>query len=136
MAAARAAADDNSLEGIDPKRWGLPIEAVQSLGRRLFDCWGRFHDCFTTRTRDTSPLAHVYLKGLLLLPEERNYANIARRIIGPDDDSQSLQQFMTDSPWDPQRLFAQIQQEIRLDPQLQGGVLSLDESGDKRSGEL
>jgi SRSO17 transposase len=135
-ATARPVLEKDSLDGIDPKRWGLSLEAVQSLGRQLFDCWDRFHDCFTTRTRDTSAYAHVYLKGLLLLPEERNYANIARRIIGSDDDGQALQQFMSDSPWHTHRVFAQIQQEIVHDPGLRGGILSLDESGDKRAGEL
>src|SRR4051812_43282031 len=43
---------------------------------------------------------------------------------------------MSDSPWDSQRVFTRIQEEIRLDTGLRGGVLSLDESGDKRSGEL
>jgi len=128
--------DGASLSGVDARRWGLDEGAIESLGSDLYDLWDRFRHCFKTRTRDTSPLAHVYLKGLLLLPDERNYANIARRIIGPDDDGQSLQQFMSDSPWDPQSVFAQIQQEICHTPQLQGGILSLDESGDRRSGEL
>src|SRR6185437_937291 len=132
MAVAKPGRENDTLEGIDLKRWGLPIEAVQALGGNLFDCWDRFHDCFTTRTRDTSPLAHIYLKGLLLLPDERNYANIARRIIGPEDDGQGLQQFMSDSPWAAQRVFAQIQREITHDPTLRGGVLAVDESGDKR----
>jgi len=136
MAAARPVRDNESLDGLDAKRWGLSLEAVHCLGRQLYDCWDRFHDCFTTRTRDTSQFAHVYLKGLLLLPNERNYANIARCLIGPDDDGQALQQFMSDSPWDAQRVFAQIQREISQDPDLGGGVLALDESGDKRSGEL
>src|SRR5437660_202743 len=95
MAATLSVLESNSLEGIDSQRWGLPLEAVHSLGRKLFDCWDRFHHCFTTRTRDTSPFAHIYLQGLLLMPDERNYANIARRIIGPDDDGQALQQFMS-----------------------------------------
>lgn len=124
------------LDGIDPDRWGLPAEAVATLGRRLHECWERFSDCFTTRTRDTSELAHVYLKGLLLLPDERNYANIARRVVSPDDDGQSLQQFLSDSPWQSSRVFAQLQEEIRLQPTLAGGVLSLDETGDERAGEL
>ena len=136
MAAIKPVQTIDPLDGIDAKRWGLPLEAVYSLGRQLFDCWDRFHDCFTTCTRDTSSLAHVYLQGLLLLPEERNYANIARRIIGPKDDGQSLQQFMSDSPWLDQKVFTQIQREIRDDPALRGGILSLDESGDKRAGEL
>jgi SRSO17 transposase len=128
--------ENASLEGIDPGRWGLSVEVVQTLGRQLYDCWDRFHDCFTTRTRDTSENAHVYLKGLLLMPKERNYANIARRVIGPDNDGQALQQFMSDSPWAAQRVFAQIQREIADTPELRGGVLSVDESGDRRSGEF
>jgi SRSO17 transposase len=134
--AAKVVLETDSLDGLDANRWGLPVEAVGLLGRQLFDCWDRFRDCCTTRTRDTSVLAHVYLKGLLLLPDERNYANIARRIIGPDDDGQSLQQFLSDSPWDDQRVFAQIQREISDNSGLRGGVLSLDESGDKRAGVL
>ncbi len=69
MARAKPELENDSLEGIDLKRWGLSLEAVHSLGRQLFDCWDRFHDCFTTRTRDTSPLAHVYLRGLRLLAD-------------------------------------------------------------------
>src|SRR2546421_12245162 len=132
----KTTSNSNSLARIDPVRWGLPSQAVNTLGDQLYECWERFHNCFKTRTRDTSEFAHVYLKGLLLLKDKRNYANIAREIIDPDDDGQALQQFMSDSPWGSQRVFAQIQREIALDPTLHGGVLSLDESGDKRAGEL
>src|SRR4051812_6943316 len=134
--AARPVLENDSLDGIEAERWGLCLEAVHTLGRQLYDCWDRFHKCFTTQTRDTSVLAHVYLKGLLLLPDERNYANIARRVIGPTDDGQALQQFMSDSPWHSHCVFAQIQKEIGHDPGLRGGILSLDESGDKRAGVL
>lgn len=123
------------LDGIDPQRWGLPAEPVATLGRRLYGCWEDFRDCFTTRTRDTSELAHVYLQGLLLMPDERNYANIARRIVSPEDDGQALQHFLSDSPWSADRVFARIQERIRRQPTLAGGVLSLDETGDERAGE-
>lgn len=43
---------------------------------------------------------------------------------------------MSDSPWPTHRVFAQIQREIGHDPGLRGGILSLDESADKRAGEL
>jgi SRSO17 transposase len=119
----------------DPQRWGLPLAAAESLGQHLRDFWERYHDCFTTKTRDTSSWALVYLRGLLLLPGKRNCANIARRVVGPDDDGQDLQQFMSDSPWSAQPVFAQIQQDIALQPSLRGGTLSLDESADAKSGE-
>ena len=65
---------------------------------------------------------------------KRNYSNIARRVIAHSDDGQNIQQFMSDSPWSAKSVFEQIKQEIRDRPELTGGMLTLDESGDKRSG--
>ena len=83
----------------DTQRWGLPAEAVADLASRLRRVWSRFRECFTTKTRDTSEYAFVYLRGLLTMDTKRNYANIARRVIDPEDDGQNLQHFMSDSPW-------------------------------------
>ena len=118
-----------------PERWGLPREAVETLGQRLHEVWQRFHNCFTTARHDTSEYAWHYVRGLLLLPEKRNYKNIARKVIAPDSDGQNLQQFMSDSPWPPNALFDQIQHEIGRHPRMAGGMLSLDESGDVRAGD-
>jgi SRSO17 transposase len=133
--AASATAPQPAQDVYDPKRWGLPLEAVQDLGQHLHNLWERYHDCFTTKTRDTSSWALVYLRGLLLLPKERNYANLARRVVDPDDDGQGLQQFMSDSPWPAQRVFVQIQEDITQQPALHRGVLSLDESADAKAGD-
>jgi SRSO17 transposase len=118
----------------DPKRWGLPVEAVLVLVDRLRDIWLRFRWCFKTKTWNTSEYALVYLKGLLTMSGKRNYANIARRIIDVDDDGQNLQQFMSDTPWSAARVFEQIQDEIRQRPELVGGMLTVDESADKKAG--
>ena len=120
---------------LDPQRWGLPAEAVADLADRLQRVWFRFRDCFKTKTRDTSQHAFVYLRGLLTLATRRNYANIARRVIGLEDDGQGLQQFISDSPWSEQGVFDQVQAEIGVQPELRGGMLTLDESGDERSGD-
>ena len=61
-------------------------------------------------------------------------AIIARRVIDPTDDGQNLQQFMSDSPWSGSEVFKQIQTEIKERPELQDGMLTLDESGDERAG--
>jgi len=118
----------------DDQRWGLPQEAIDDLANRLRRIWTRFRECFKTRTRDTSEYAFTYLRGLLTMEEERNYANIARRVIDPKDDGQNIQHFMSDSPWPTKSVFGQIQTEICHRPELSGGMLTLDESGDKRSG--
>ena len=127
--------EEGRADIFDPRRWGLPAEAVAGLGDRLRGVWSRFRFCFRTRTRDASGHAFVYLRGLLTLPEQRNYANIARRVNGLEDDGQGLQQFMSDSPWAALSVFDQIQGEITTCPQLRGGMLTLDESGDKRAGD-
>lgn len=119
----------------DAQRWGLPEEAIADLASRLRRIWTRFRGCFKTKTRDTSEYAFTYLRGLLTMDEKRNYANIARRVIHPQDDGQNLQQFVSDSPWPARPVFGQIQTEICHRPELSGGMLTLDESGDKRSGD-
>ncbi len=55
---------------------------------------------------------------------DRNYANIARRVIAPTDDGQNLQQFMSDSPWAGEKVFQQIQREIQQHQKLQDGMLT------------
>jgi len=119
----------------DPQRWGLPDEAVADLADRLRRVWSRFRHCFKTKTRDTSAHAWVYLRGLLTMLTKRNFANIARRVVDPDDDGQNLQQFTSDSPWSAQAVFEQIQAEVGLRPELSGGMLTLDEKGDKCAGD-
>jgi len=118
----------------DPQRWGLPLIAIVGLADSLRSFWSRFRECFTTKTHDTSEYAFVYLRGLLTMDIERNYANIARRVIGLEDDGQNIQQFMSDSPWPASSVFSQIQTEICQHPELTGRMLTLDESGDDRSG--
>ncbi len=120
---------------LDAERWGLPAEAVKALAERLYHAWARFHHLFKTKTRDSGLLAFVYLRGILTMETKRNFANIARRVIDLNDDGQSLQQFMSDSPWSAQAVFDRIQAEIVGRPELSGGMLTLDESGDERSGD-
>ncbi|MBT9166051.1 MAG: hypothetical protein DDT25_00718 [Chloroflexi bacterium] len=118
----------------DPRRWGLPMGAMANPANRLQGLWARFRPCFKTKTRDSSKHAWSYLRGLLTMETKRNYANIARQVIGPEDDGQNFQQFMSDSPWSTRAVFDQIQTEVRQRPELKGGMLTVDESGDKKAG--
>ena len=121
---------------LDPQRWGLPDEVVADLGNRLRRFWSRFRTCFKTKTRDASEHAWTYLRGLLGMETERNFANMARRVTDPDEDGQNLQQFMSDSPWPSQAVMQQVQREIAATPELStGGMLILDESADEKAGD-
>lgn len=117
----------------DPRRWGLPPEAVTQLGERLCQFWHRFWSCFQTRTRNGSKHAYHYLQAQLTMDSKRNFANIARKMTG--EDGQALQHFMSNSPWSAQAVFRQIQSEIKAIPALaHGGILILDESADEKAG--
>jgi len=119
----------------DPDRWGLPAEAIVGLADRLHALWTRFRPCFQTTTRDGSCHAWVYLRGLLTMTTKRTFANIARRVVGPTDDGQALQQVMSDSPWSAQAVIHQVQTDLAATPALQhGGLLILDESPDAKAG--
>jgi len=118
----------------NPDKWGLPAQAIQHLGDDLRAFWKRFRGRFRTRTRDTSEQAYWYWRGQLTMEDARNYTNIERRLgLG---DGQTLQQFMTDSPWSKQAVCDQIQDELGAHPALsRGGLLILDESSDETAGE-
>jgi SRSO17 transposase len=116
-----------------PRRWGLSAEAVAHLGDHLSQFWLRFRSCFTTRTRDTSEHAYDYLRAQLTMDTARNFANMDRTLNGGD--GQALQHFMSNSPWSGQRVFSQIQAEIKAIPALaHGSTLILDESADEKAG--
>lgn len=117
----------------EPKRWGLPAEAVRSLSDRLGKLSQRYRTCFMTTTRDGHHHAETYLRGQLTMDAKRNFANVERRIAGGD--GQALQHFMSQSPWSGPAVFAQIQKDLREKPELaRGGWLILDESADEKAG--
>jgi len=132
----KAMSEEKDEDIYDPKRWGLPPEAIADLGNRLRDFWERFRGCFKTKTRDPAEHAWTYLRGLLLMKTRRNFANMDRRVTTPDGDGQNLQQFMSDSPWVAHAAVRQVQREMAATPGLQhGGVLLLDESPDEKAGD-
>ena len=111
----------------------MPSEAVNGLGTRLHQVWKRYRSCFKTRTRDTSDLAYVHLRGQLTMDRRRNFAQIDARL--QQGDGQPLQHFMSNSPWSSRSVFAQLQAEVRDTPGLEeGSVLILDESADEKAG--
>ena len=67
------------------------------------------------------------------MEDQRNFANIERRVTGGD--GQTLQHFMSNSPWPGPAVFRQIQADIRAHPAVQtGGLAILDESADVKAG--
>jgi len=110
----------------------LSLEAIGDLGDRLERFWRYYGQWTRTRTRDTSAYGLSYVSGLLRMKGSRNMAEIAREA---EVGEQNMQHFMSNSPWSGRALIEQVQQGIVERPELQGGLLILDESADEKSGD-
>ena len=111
--------------------WGLQPEIVAEMGGRLSEFWKGFAECVTTKTRDTRAYGFAYLSGLLRIDRCRNMAEIGRQT-GVSE--QNMQHFMSNSLWDGHVMIGQVQQAIGKRPELQQGILVIDESADEKAG--
>lgn len=100
---------------------------------RLNQFQGRFCEYFKTKTWDVSHRALQYLQGQILENEAVNMVNISKVV--PDTDNQSLQHFISESPWDEGGAIAELQ---RFASELIGdednASLHIDESGFPKQG--
>lgn len=111
--------------------WGLPREAVRSLGTRLQDFHQRYAWCFQTKTRSASHRAFDYVSGLLRMTSERNFATIGRMTKVSE---QNVHHFMSNSPWSSLDVLRQVRAEIQQVAEFhEGGMLLLDESADEKA---
>jgi SRSO17 transposase len=69
------------------------------------------------------------------MDKNRNYVNVARRVIDALDDGQNIQHFMSDSPWSSEAVIKQVQEELKATHGLEEGYLLLDESPDEKAGD-
>jgi len=111
--------------------WGLRSEVVAELGNRLSGFWERFAGCVATKTRDSQAYGLAYISGLLRIDRARTMAEIGRQT-GVSE--QNMQHFISNSPWQGQRIVQQVQQEISTRTEFHGGVLVIDESADEKAG--
>src|SRR5260370_35479878 len=67
-----------------------------------------FNDTATTEIYTLSLHDALPICGLLTMDQARTFANIARRVQGPETDGQRVQHFMSTSPWSAQAVLAQV----------------------------
>ena len=69
---------DETQNILDPIKWGLPLEAIKQLGKRLKSFWERFNCFFKTKKCDNSHYGYHYLSSLLRMRNNRNYTTIGK----------------------------------------------------------
>ena len=107
----------------------MPIEEITKLGERLVSFYKRFGQYFRTKTRDTSEYGMKYISGLLRMEADRNLANVGRKT---GISGQNLQHFVSNSSWSGEDVILAVENEVRVHPAFEEGILVLDESAEER----
>lgn len=124
--------DTTNKQASEAARWGLPMDEIQDLGRRLRAFFQDFRWCLRTKTRDTSEYGLAYISGLLRMETERTMSAIGRQtgIAG-----QNVQHFLSNSPWRGEAVMEEVQNQVRHHPEFEAGaMLIFDESADVKAG--
>jgi SRSO17 transposase len=102
--------------------------------RHLADFFEPFADLLDVgvRAADTRRNARAYLTGLLLPGERKSMEPMARRL--PGQTSDQLQNFITDSPWNPDLIQRRLIEQMVPRIGSSRGVLSLDDTGFPKQG--
>jgi len=104
---------------------------IAKLGDRLVQFYERFGSYFRTKTRDTSEYGLSYISGLLRMENDRNLANVGRKI---GISGQNLQHFVSNSSWSGEEVILAVENEVKVHPAFQEAVLVLDESAEEKAG--
>lgn len=100
---------------------------------RLSQFQKRFCEYFKTKTWDVSHRALQYLQGQMLENGAANMTNISKVV--PDTDNQSLQHFISSSPWDEEGAITELQGCVsKLIGDKDNASLHIDESGFPKQG--
>lgn len=125
----------SSEKSFEPALWGIPDATSEKIHEAFGEFRLNFHQCFDTKTCNNSHYAWEYIRGLVIMRENRNFANITRQMDGIYETSDGLHHFMSNSPWSAQPAYDKIQRQIAEDGDFNGGILSIDESCDERNSE-
>jgi len=93
-----------------------------------------FSDCFKSYRHDVSEQARQYLSGLMQAGDRKNMERMTDVV--PDSNQQSLQQFISNSRWDSEKVIDQVAQEAnrRLGDDQDAGLI-IDETGFIKKGD-
>lgn len=113
--------------------FNLGIKDLENLIKMMNLFLNEFTLEFRTKTHSVERQSLQYLQGILLEKGQGNMTNYAKNV--PDTNNQSLQNFISNSPWDEKPVIDKIQKKVSL---LIGdkthGSLHIDESAFKKSG--
>ena len=117
--------------------WGMEFKLCTKDLRLALDRLKRIHEKyashFHSKTRSVARQSLQYLQGQLLEKGRGNMTNYAKNVL--DCNNQSLQHFISDSPWDERHVIDHIQRDVTsLIGDEVNGAIHIDESGFPKQG--
>ena len=115
--------------GIPPKKRSFEFRGLSS---RFADFCAVYSSYFNVFSNNVSQQARCYLSGLLMKAPRKNMERMEEYVV--ECDYQKTQQFLTDSPWDDNKLQRRIGQDTNAELGGQYAVLAIDDSGFTKKG--
>lgn len=114
-------------------KFTLSVEDLDGAVDRVKYVHGMYVHRFRTRTRSVARQSFHYLQGKLLEKGNGNMCSYAKDV--PDCDNQSLQHFISSSPWDHRPVIDDIQRDVtRFIGDEENGALQVDECSFPKQG--
>ena len=111
----------------------LTIKDLHMAADRLKQIHEEYTSYFQSKTRSVEKQSLQYLQGIFLERGRGNMTNYAKNT--PDSNNQSLQHFISDSPWDIRPVTDPIQRDVgSLIGDKVNGSIHIDESGFPKHG--
>ena len=109
-----------------------PLKIKKSTNK-LRKLHGKYIPHFKNKTRNVSKQALKYLNGQLVIEGKGNMTKYAKNV--PDCDNQSLQHFISNSPWDERPVILDIQRDVtKLIGDEKNGAMHIDECSFPKEG--
>ena len=113
--------------------FNIRIKDLENLIKMMNLFLNEFTLEFRTKTHSVERQSLQYLQGILLEKGQGNMTNYAKNV--PETNNQSLQNFISNSPWDEKPVIDKIQKKVSLlIGDKNNGSLHIDESAFKKSG--
>ena len=126
--------NNNKNKLYDPDFWGINNQAIEKVKKIFSNLKKRFKKCFETRKTNLFKYAYIYIIGLINLEKNKTMLNISRLVKNASSEYENIQYFISDSPWDGNKIFDKITKEVANNSRGSKGVLTLDDTGIKKYG--
>lgn len=126
--------DNNKNKLYDPDFWGINNEAIEKVKNIFNNLKRRFKECFWTKKKNWFKYAYIYMVGLINIQKNKTMLNISRLVMNASSEYETIQYFISESPWESEKIFEKITKEVENNSRGSKGVLTLDDTGIKKYG--